>query len=539
MSRNATPQSSTQHDLKHALLAPDRALFAKGLAKGCTSAHLQAIFSAFGTVTDCQIARHRSGRSAGFAIVTFARHEEAVAAMKSVDNLLFMGRRLSVKWFSPERAMEGNQGLDVLNMQTLQSMLHLSQLQPVDLMAQLAAMLDAPRQVPAPNPHVAAWLDNFSLARESPLAPGSELAAQPSPIDVFDLSALSLADLPGPALGAAGPQPGFSTNPATPTSLDASDGAVYVSTVAAPDATGLANSRLSKWCSSAPGSTAAGPNSTAASTADDAASDTASVHASEDSSAANSTHLPRISCGAASSSEGPCSGAAAPLPKADGPLTSGATAPVACPAGPSSLDGPEAFLARMQPTAGAMAAPRPVGMSSDPGSRLSTADCITAPPSVFPGAPALPPLRINAFQHQHQAHLPRTAPAGAPRPAAAGPFGSCGGMSPDAMRLQAALAEQARNTAHLQMADALQKLAAAQNALAALNGGGAGLGMPMGMPAAAALPPHAAAQRMAMPGMVGHPYMAAAAPQMGPAADLNTLLLLQNAAAAGINRPFY
>jgi RNA recognition motif-containing protein len=45
-----------------------------------------------------QIARHRSGRSAGFAIVTFLRHEEAALAMANMDNLVFLGRKLSVKW---------------------------------------------------------------------------------------------------------------------------------------------------------------------------------------------------------------------------------------------------------------------------------------------------------------------------------------------------------------------------------------------------------------------------------------------------------
>ncbi len=87
--------------------------------------------------------------------------------MQSMDNFFYMGRRLSVKWFSPERALEGTSpSVDVLNMQTLQHALQLSaQLQPSDLMA-LAQMLESPRIMPQQpqNQHVAAWLDNFMLA---------------------------------------------------------------------------------------------------------------------------------------------------------------------------------------------------------------------------------------------------------------------------------------------------------------------------------------------------------------------------------------
>lgn len=50
-----------------------------------------------------QIARHRSGRSAGFAIVTFATHEEASAAVRGMDSATFMGRPLSCRWYQQER----------------------------------------------------------------------------------------------------------------------------------------------------------------------------------------------------------------------------------------------------------------------------------------------------------------------------------------------------------------------------------------------------------------------------------------------------
>jgi hypothetical protein len=77
-------------------------IFVKGLGKNVDGPHLQIIFSKFGIVVDAQIAKHRSGRSAGFAIVTFSRHEEAMLAMKHMDNSMYQGRKLSLRWFEPD-----------------------------------------------------------------------------------------------------------------------------------------------------------------------------------------------------------------------------------------------------------------------------------------------------------------------------------------------------------------------------------------------------------------------------------------------------
>lgn len=49
------------------VIGPSRSLFAKGLAKGCTSAHLHAIFSNFGVVTDCQVGDQLRGRHSSSA----------------------------------------------------------------------------------------------------------------------------------------------------------------------------------------------------------------------------------------------------------------------------------------------------------------------------------------------------------------------------------------------------------------------------------------------------------------------------------------
>ena len=49
-----------------------------------------------------QIARHRSGRSAGFAIVTFTDFTHARAALQALDNATLFGRRLNVRWYQPD-----------------------------------------------------------------------------------------------------------------------------------------------------------------------------------------------------------------------------------------------------------------------------------------------------------------------------------------------------------------------------------------------------------------------------------------------------
>ncbi|GIL87164.1 hypothetical protein Vretifemale_15241 [Volvox reticuliferus] len=610
-------------------VTPGRALFAKGLAKGCTSAHLQSIFSAFGTVTDCQIARHRSGRSAGFAIVTFLRHEEAVAAMQAMDNFLYMGRRLSVKWFSPERALEGgSHSVDVLNMQTLQHALQLSaQLQPADLMAHLAQMLESPRIVPPQpqNPHVAAWLDNFMLAqqRDSPLAPAlPDPTQQPSQLDLLNFSALSLTDLPPQNLSVP-PGPGFGINPATPSSLDVPDGAVFVTASAnaasnkagGAAATGnlsasanasananasnlvLAHSRLAKWCA-APGPGSAGGRSSAAqSLADDASSDeTASVHASDDSSVATTTAptLANGSCDAPScSTEGSSpAGQHLVLSEAGVPMAASTTViPGSTPAAPPGTPSSACGVAAATPTTCMPGIPEPEDVLRG---RVYAAAAAAGFPTagVLPGVPPLPPLRTvtpagpAGVPHQ-QHHLPRGALAHQSR-AAMPVFSSCGGggaaaaaaaaaaASPDAciqhaLRLQQALAEQARTmNAQQQYVDALAKFAAAREQVMAAasllnssgNGGMAttGLQVPTALAAAAAhshhphmaaaaAPPPTAAGPMgaymshmaAAPAVGVNPYLAtpAAAPAgvPGPVPDLSTLLMFQN--AASMSRPLY
>ena len=63
----------------------------------------QRLFPSTPLPLPAQIARHRSGRSAGFAIVTFSTHEEASAAVRGMDSATFMGRPLSCRWYQQER----------------------------------------------------------------------------------------------------------------------------------------------------------------------------------------------------------------------------------------------------------------------------------------------------------------------------------------------------------------------------------------------------------------------------------------------------
>ncbi|KAG2485796.1 hypothetical protein HYH03_015507 [Edaphochlamys debaryana] len=480
--------------------------------------------------------------------------------MNSVDNLMFMGRRLSVKWFSPERALEGGAGApDLINLQALQQALHLSQLQP-DLMAQLAQMLESPR-VPQPQPqpptHVTAWLDNFVLAQQhqhhqqqqqdSPLA-----QAMQQPVDFLRLSALSLGDGPAPALSTSAPATAgmASANPTTPTSLDVPDGAVFVTASAGAEKAALAHSRLSKWCA-APGSATA-HSSAPPSLADDAGSETASVHASDDSSIATSVHP---------AGEGHRSGRCTTQGSSPAASETAAGNPAASMTA-STADTEEASRNRALCSAGASTR---AAVSSDPGSHRPSL-ALNMQPAV-PGAPALAPVRTAACPAGMQ-HLQRPGLPQAPRPgfSPAAPYPSCGGgMQPNtpealqhALRMQQALnmggAGAGMGTPQLpipiaqqQYVEALTKLAAAREQVVAA-ASLAGMQVPPHLAAAAAsgMLPHGllglGAHQPGTPQFASPRHPQQAMPFLpnsgaGPMPDLSALLLFQNAAA--LNRPLY
>lgn len=71
-------------------------LYVGGLPWATSNEKLQELFEAFGEVTDAKIVTDReSGRSRGFGFVTFARDEDANAAL-SMDGRDFDGRTLKV-----------------------------------------------------------------------------------------------------------------------------------------------------------------------------------------------------------------------------------------------------------------------------------------------------------------------------------------------------------------------------------------------------------------------------------------------------------
>ncbi len=93
------------------------------------------------------------------------RHDDAQTALLHVDNLLFLGRRLSVKWYQPNRAHEDLVGVDQL-IRALQANALAAQQQPELGAAQLLAAAGAMPQWPA------------QVRR--PLAPGCSFPAQPA-----------------------------------------------------------------------------------------------------------------------------------------------------------------------------------------------------------------------------------------------------------------------------------------------------------------------------------------------------------------------
>ena len=74
-------------------------LFIGGLNYETTEECLNEELVKFGEVLSLRIVtEHDSGRSRGFAFVTFRTSEEASKAAESLDNAVFDGRRIGVKF---------------------------------------------------------------------------------------------------------------------------------------------------------------------------------------------------------------------------------------------------------------------------------------------------------------------------------------------------------------------------------------------------------------------------------------------------------
>uniref|UniRef100_A0A7S0YAM3 RRM domain-containing protein n=1 Tax=Polytomella parva TaxID=51329 RepID=A0A7S0YAM3_9CHLO len=170
-SENSSTQYSNDSD---SMVKSCRALFVKGLAKAATERHLLNVFAGFGPVVSCQIARHRSGRSAGFAIVTFAKAEDAVVAMETVENQIFLGRRMCIRWFQPNR-VDSKSDEDNLCGLDASRLLSMSQFMESDQCSeQLDSQMNSNTQTLWSNT-VSSWLNNHSgqqapmLTHDTPL----------------------------------------------------------------------------------------------------------------------------------------------------------------------------------------------------------------------------------------------------------------------------------------------------------------------------------------------------------------------------------
>lgn len=120
-----------------------------------------------------QVARHRSGRSAGFAIVAFSKIDQAMAALGNMDNGVFLGRRLSVRIFQPDRANEQSQAqcknpgfMDSLPLMLPEQILALAGLLDPNMLAtdyapQHAATDPLPQDPPGWSHLVSSWLNDY------------------------------------------------------------------------------------------------------------------------------------------------------------------------------------------------------------------------------------------------------------------------------------------------------------------------------------------------------------------------------------------
>jgi multiple RNA-binding domain-containing protein 1 len=76
-------------------VAPNR-LFCRNLPFSCTDDDLRQRFSDFGTVEECHVPVDDTGRSKGFAFVTFQKSSDAASAKAALDETDFQGRLLHI-----------------------------------------------------------------------------------------------------------------------------------------------------------------------------------------------------------------------------------------------------------------------------------------------------------------------------------------------------------------------------------------------------------------------------------------------------------
>ena len=86
-------------------------LFVGGLSWETTDSDLKKAFAPFGEITEAKVITDRgTGRSRGFGFVTFARDEDAKAAISKMHGTSLDGRTLTVNEAQEKSPREGGRG---------------------------------------------------------------------------------------------------------------------------------------------------------------------------------------------------------------------------------------------------------------------------------------------------------------------------------------------------------------------------------------------------------------------------------------------
>ena len=92
---------------------PSRILYIGNLFFEVNAQQLEAEFTPFGSVTNSRIVTDSRGLSKGFGYVEMANQEAADAAVRSLDQRQFQGRRMAVQYHVPkDRSVGGPRGME-------------------------------------------------------------------------------------------------------------------------------------------------------------------------------------------------------------------------------------------------------------------------------------------------------------------------------------------------------------------------------------------------------------------------------------------
>jgi RNA recognition motif-containing protein len=78
-------------------------ILVRNLARTTTENEVRELFSAHGTVTECNLVLDQAtGKSKGFAFVEMSEQSEAEAAVNALNSFLLANRKIRVKVANPE-----------------------------------------------------------------------------------------------------------------------------------------------------------------------------------------------------------------------------------------------------------------------------------------------------------------------------------------------------------------------------------------------------------------------------------------------------